>query len=101
MKIDTTQAVEAAAHAVGDVSYPGKGWGNQSEVDRDFYRADARNILEAALPHLARAYREALLDEATTKAIYDQPMGVQYIHVQRVLTAAADHVFGPAEQEKK
>lgn len=61
--------------------------------------------LRAERDHLARAFREALLSDECVKAVAETPVtligdGDTFYETacRATLTAAADHVFGPAEQ---
>ena len=111
MKIDTTAAIEAAVRAcpIEHAECKHEGCGHSYLSPLDPY-AVVRAVLDAALPHLARAVREALLSPETAHAVvaskfgHDIPLGAAQMaleHASTVLTAAVDHVFGPAEQEKK
>jgi hypothetical protein len=88
---------------------------------------DREDLVVKIVPHLARAFREALLSDDTIKCVAQEcrdkenkfaglmedvglaltpiderpcPTASEKYHNAFVLTAACDHVFGPAEQEK-
>jgi len=110
------------SHAGCPACYPRAEWHKDvtcrciCHAPHDYEPSEAQ--VEAALPHLARAFREALLSDESVEAVAptmgdvcypgkgweNQPsIDREYYRkdTRKVLTAAADHVFGPAEQEKK
>lgn len=61
--LDLTDATESAAEALWRLLIPELPWSQAHEAAKDACRADARTVLDAALPHLQRQLREQIARE--------------------------------------